>query len=315
MSAGQLNQIAVGKETTWGTAVTPNKPIPVRFTGGMQTNIDIQDITPVKALLAKIHDTFIGKRTHEGSYEMDFFPDNPLYFIISALGSVSSALKGGESVVYNHTITESEAKMALTAEQVVGENVRRFAGTICQSFKVSGNTGEAITLEAQLKAKSQASATKITPTYLTARAFNWADASVKLGGVAQTNVVAFELEYSNNIEFQHALAGSNDPAFNYVKGSEVKGKIEFYLDNTSLAELNDYLAKTNNALDIVLTGAAIGVGSNNTITFTVPVITYTKAETAINEDFNKVTIEYQGIYDTATSKLISVAATNLVTAY
>jgi len=315
MSAGQLNQVVVGKETTWGTPVTPNKAIPVRFTGGIQTDIDLQAISPVKATIAKDHDTFKGAQTHEGSFEMDFFPDNCGYFLISAMGGISSALKGGESIVYNHTITEAETKMALTVEQVVGENVRRYAGSIVESFKISGKVGEAIALEANLKAKSQASATKVTPSYLTARPWNWADATVKIGGVSQTNVIAFELEYNNNIDFVHALNASNDPAFNVIKGSEVKGKIEFYLDATSLAELNDYLAKTNNALAIELVGDAIGVGSNNKLVVTVPKIYYTKGETPINEEFNKLTLEFQGVYDTATSKLLDMVLTNLVTAY
>lgn len=315
MSAGQLNQIIIGKETTWGTAVTPNKAIPVRFTGGIQTDIDIQEIAPVKATFAKNHDTFQGARVHEGSYEMDFFPDNPGYFLISALGAVSSALKGGETIVYQHTITEQESKMSLTVEQTVGENIRKFAGGIVNSLKISGKVGEAISLEAGIKAKSQTSTTKSTSTYLTARAWNWADATVKIGGVAQSNVISFELEYNNNIDFVHALNASNDPAFNVIKGSEVKGKIEFYLDSTALAELNDYLARTNNALDIVLTGDAIGVSSNNTLTVTVPKIYYTKGETPISEDFNKLTLEFEGVYDTATSKLISMVLINLITAY
>lgn len=315
MSAGQLNQIIIGKETTWGTAVTPNKAIPVRFTGGIQTDIDIQEIAPVKATIAKNHDTFQGARTHEGSYEMDFFPDNCGYLLISALGAVSSALKGGESVVYQHTITEQETKMPLTIEQTVGENIRKYAGGIVNSLKISGKVGEAITLEAGIKAKSQTSTTKSTPTYLTARAWNWADAQVKIGGVAQSNVISFELEYNNNIDFVHALNASNDPAFNVIKGSEVKGKIEFYLDSTSLAEFNDYLARTNNALDIVLTGDAVGVSSNNTLTVTVPKVYYTKGETPISEDFNKLTLEFEGVYDTSTSKLISMVLVNLVTSY
>jgi hypothetical protein len=37
MSAGTLSQISFAKETTWGTAVTPDKSIAVRPTGGIRT--------------------------------------------------------------------------------------------------------------------------------------------------------------------------------------------------------------------------------------------------------------------------------------
>lgn len=312
MSAGQLNQISFKKESTWGTAVVPDKSIPAHFTGGIQTDNDTQFVNAARAVLPKNLDAFVGKRVHEGDYEMDLFGDYPAYFLLGALGAVSSALKGGESVVYNHTITEQEAKPSFTIEQVVGENVRRFAGSLVTGFKLSCKTGETAVLNASIKAKSQASATKITPAYTTVRAFNWADTVLKIGGVTLTEVSNFELEYSNNLEVLHSLNSSNDPQFNYVKGSEVKGKIECYLDATALAELNDYLSKTSNSLDIVCTGDAIGTSSNTGLSINVPKIIYTSAVTELAEDYNLLKIEFEGVYDTSTSKLISLVATNLL---
>lgn len=315
MSAGQLNQLSLAKESTWGTAVTPSKSIPVHFTGGIKTDQDLQMISAARANLAKNLDSFVGKRVHEGDLEMDFFSDYPGYFIVAALGAVASALKGGESIVYEHTITEQEAKPSYTIEQVVGENVRRFAGCLITGFKLSCNTGEPVVLAPSIKAKSQASATKITPTYLTNRAFNWADCAFKIGGVTLTEVISFELEYSNNLELLHSLAASNDPQFQFVKGSEVKGKFECYLDSTTLAELNDYLTKTNNALDLVVTGDAIGVSANQKIEINIPKVFYTAADTELGEDYNLVSVEFEGVYDSTTAKLLSAKLTNLLANY
>lgn len=315
MSAGQLNQLSLAKESTWGTAVTPSKSIPVHFTGGIKTDQDLQMISAARANLAKNLDSFVGKRVHEGDLEMDFFSDYPGYFVVAALGAVASALKGGESVVYEHTITEQEAKPSYTIEQVVGENVRRFAGCLITGFKLSCNTGEPVVLAPSIKAKSQASATKITPTYLTNRAFNWADCAFKIGGVIINEVISFELEYSNNLELLHSLAASNDPQFQFVKGSEVKGKFECYLDSTTLAELNDYLSKTNNALDLVVTGDAIGVSANHKIEISIPKVFYTAADTELGEDYNLVSVEFEGVYDSTTAKLLSVKLTNLLANY
>lgn len=313
MSAGQLNQLSFKRESTWGTAVVPDKSIPAHFTGGIQTDNDTQMISNARAVLAKNQDSFIGARKHEGDFEFDLFGDYIGYFLLSALGNVSSALKGGESVVYNHTLTEQEAKPSLTIEQVVGENVRRYAGAIATGFKISSKTGEVSVMSVPFKAKSQASATKITPAYGTAPAFDFTDAAFKIGGTQLTQVSNFEFEYKNNIELLAALNNSNDPAFNYVKGSEVKGKVDMYLDNTTLAEINAYLAKTNRVLDIIFTGDSIGSASNYQLSISVPKITYTKGETPLADDYNLLTIEFEGQYDTATSKLISVVLTNLLT--
>lgn len=92
MSAGQLNQLSFKKETTWGTAVVPDKSIPVDFTGGIQTDNDTQLIDNITARLAKNQDAFIGARKHEGEFELELFPDYPAYFLASALGGVASAL-------------------------------------------------------------------------------------------------------------------------------------------------------------------------------------------------------------------------------
>lgn len=315
MSAGQLNQLVIGKESTWGTPVVPAKAVRARFGGGIQTDNDMQMISPMRAILAKNTDVYIGARKHEGDFEFDLYPDNSMYFLISALGGVSSALKSAETVVYEHAVSEQESKMPLTVEQVVGENVRRFAGVIAQSFKLSAKTGEAVSMETSVLGKSQASASKVTPTYLTSRPYNWNDVTISLGGTEMSNIVEFELEYNNNLEYLHALNGESDPAFNVVKGSEVKGKIVFYLDSTSLDELNDALAKTNKAFELTLTGDSIGDASNNGLTISVPKIFYTTQETELSEDYNALTLEFEGVYDPTTSKLISATITNLLSDY
>lgn len=316
MSAGQLNQIVLAKETTWGTAVTPAKAIMTNFGGGIQTDQDVQMIAPVRATLAKNIDAFVGKRVHEGDYEMDLFEDHPGYFLVGALGAVASALASGETAVYNHTITEAEAKPSFTIEQVVGENVRRFAGCLVQSIKIVGKTGEAVMLSVGLKAKSQASATKVTPTYLTNRALNWANVDFKVGGVSLPEVTSFELEYTNNLEVLHALNASNDPAFNYVKGSEVKGKIEFYLNATTLAELNNYISKTTRAVNVTINGDTAGVvPTTKKLVVDVPKAVFTAGATELSEDYNLLSIEFEGLYDTAISKLISMTLTNQLANY
>ncbi len=314
MGAGILNQISFKRETVWGTPVVPDKSIGVRFTGGIQTNQDVQLLSSITARLPKNYESMVGNRVHEGDYEFDLFPDYTGYFLLSALGSVVSALKGGETIVYEHTFTEVETKPSLTIEQAIGENVRRYAGSVAHVIKFAGAAGEVVVATASIKAKSQASATKITPAYTTVRPYNFADAIIKIGGTSFSQVENFEIEYSNNIDFLHTL-NNNDPQFRFVKGSEVKGKIEMFLDNATLAEYNNYLTKTEREIKLELTGDAIGVASNNKIVFTIHRAVLITAETPISEDFNLLTIEFEGLYDPVTAQLLSVALTNLLSNY
>ncbi|MBI2622269.1 hypothetical protein HYW66_01385 [Candidatus Microgenomates bacterium] len=315
MATGVLNQLSFKRETTWGTPVVPDKSIGIHFGDGIQTDNDIQLLQSVKNQLAKNYHAHIGARKHEGEYEMDLFTDHPGYFILGALGAILSAVKIGETIVFEHDITETETKPSFTIEQVVGENVRRYAGAIFSGFKISGNAGEVIILNAPVMSKSQTSATKITPAYSIVRPYNFVDAQVKIAGVAVNEVENFELEYTNNLAMLHTVAGSNDPTFSYIQGSEVSGKLELYLNNNTLAYYNDYLAKNEKAIDIILTGDAIGVGSNNKIEISVPRCVFTTGSTPLAEDYNLLTIEFQGIFDTATNKLISAKITNLLANY
>lgn len=315
MASGVLNQISFKRESTWGTPVTPDKSIAIHFGDGIQTDNDIQLLQAVKNQLARNYHAHIGARTHEGEFELDLFGDYPGYFMLSALGSISSALKSGETVVYEHEITEGENKPSLTVEQVVGENIRRYAGVIAGGFKISGKAGEALVFSSKLMAKSQAPASKITPVYSTVRPFNYIDAQLKIGGVAINEVETFEFEYANNLEMLHTVAGSNDPTFNYVKASEINGKIEMYLDNATLAYLNDYLAKNERSLDLILTGDSIGVGSSIKLELSIPRAVFTSGETKLSEDYNLLTVEFSGIFDTVSSKLLSVKLTNLLANY
>lgn len=315
MAAGVLSQISLGLETTWGTPVTPSKSLAVRPGDGIQTDTDLQLVSSIKAQLAKNSSSFKGAAKHEGNYEFEFIPGTAGYLLKSAFGSVSSAAKSApNTAVYDHTFTESATKPSLTVEQAVGDIVRRFAGSITHSLKFSCAAGEALVLTAGLKAKSSASASQITASYETIRPFNFADlASFTVGGQVYTPR-NFELTYENNQELLAAV-GSTDPAYNYAKGSEVSGKFELYLDSTSAAEYTDYLAKTDNSLVITFTGDVIGSSSNYGLTITVPKCSYKTATFPVTEDYNMLTVEFEGIYDTGTSKLISIVLTDLLTNY
>lgn len=315
MGAGVLNSISFKKESAWGTAVVPDKSLPVSFSGGISTDNALVELSQVKAQLAKNYGTLVGARTHEGELEMDLFPDYVAYLVYAAMGAVNSAAKSAPNgAVYDHTITEAETKQSLTIEQAIANNVRRYAGCIPTGFKISAKAGDVVKLSAGLKAKSQATATAITAAYTTTRPFNFNEVAFKIGSTQISQVVGFEFEYKNNIEFLHALASSNDPNFVYVKGSEVTGKVEMYLDATSTAELTAYLAKTDRALDIVMTGDVIGSSSNYGLAISVPKVSYKTGVTEIKEDYNLLTLEFVGYYDTVTSKLLSVVFTNLLTA-
>ncbi len=316
MSAGIQSQITIAKESTWGTAVTPTKSIPVRPTGGIAIKENIQMIPAIKGQLQKDYAAIKGKTSYEGDYTLDAFADYIGYFLLSALGTDSPALHSGESTVYDHILTESIPKPSLTIEQAIAENTRRYAGCIVSGFKVVGKVGEMIEFTPTLSAKTQASSSEVSAAFSTVPAFNHAQMVVKIGGTVIGEVENFELDFKNGLEMVYAL-GNLEPSFNSIAGgSEVSGKIELYLDATTIAELTNYINATNRSLEFVATGNAIGTAANYVLDLLVPKAIYTAAETKVTDSHNLLSIEFHGIFDTGgINKLLACTLTNLLASY
>lgn len=310
---GILSQISVGKESAYGSAVTPTVSLPVKESDGIQINQDVVAVEAIKGTAPKNKSFFKGKKTYEGGFEMDLYPQNLGLLFLSALGAVQSAVANGETIVYNHTFTESVAKKSLTVEQKIGSLTKRFAGFIVKSIKMAGKVGETITLSFEGVGKSVADATAITASYETTRPFNFNDvASISIGGTDYKAFIEdFEISYDNQLDVFHAM-GEEDPAIAYVKPSEVKGKFTLYLDDTSDDLLADFEAVTEQAIVLTLTGDAVGVAEHYGLVITLPKCAIKKFETKLSFGYNAISLEFEARED-ETDGLIEIVATNTVT--
>src|ERR671926_1601434 len=106
MSAGIKSVISFKKESTWGTAVVPDKSIAVRPSGGIVIKEDIQMIPAIKGQLQKYYEAIKGKVEYSGDFTFDAFADYVGYFLLSALGTDTPALHSGETIVYDHVFSE-----------------------------------------------------------------------------------------------------------------------------------------------------------------------------------------------------------------
>lgn len=315
MSAGIQNQVGIGKEVSYGTPVAPTFFLPVKESDGIQISNDTKFVESINGTPAKNKDSFKGKVEIGGGYDAYLYPQFLGHILRSALGQVNSALASGETAIYKHTITEVVAKPSYTVEQKVGEIVKRFAGFVVRNFKLEAKVGEDIGLSFEGVGKSQATASASSPSFETTRPFNFADViNVKIGA---TDMVAqceeLSIEYDNGVEGFYAL-GDNNIKNVIAKPSTVKGKLTLYMDDTTKATLEDYIANTPRALDVVVAGDSIGVASKNTLRVLIPKAVMTSNSQKLAADYNVMEIEFEGVYD-ATDGLIKVELTNALTAY
>ncbi len=312
MSVGLLAAISYKKETTWGIAVVPDKSITVRPSGGMNIKENLALIPGVRGQLQKNLTAIKGKVSYEGNYSLDAFADHMAYLWLSAMGTDTPATHAGETIVYDHVFTETTPKPSLTIEQAQAEAVYRYAGCIVSQLKVTGKSGEMVEIEPSFMAKTQATSTAITPSFSTTPAFDHSQTVVKIGGSAIGEVQSFELTYKNGLEMVYAL-GNVEPSYASISGgSEVSGKIEAYLDATTLSRFTNYVAGTAESIEIICTGVGtIGSSSHYVLDITIPKAYYTAVQVPVTNSHNVLTIEFNGVYDTATSKLLGVTVTNL----
>lgn len=309
---GILNQVSVGKETTYGTAVAPTVSIPVRPSDGIQPQHDVVGVEAINTTAPKNKSLFGGIVNYNGGFEADLYPTSIALILLSALGASSPAQVGGETLVYKHTFTEAVAKTGLTVEQKVGDLIKRYAGFIASRITIGGKVGEAISFSFEGGAKAEADATAITPVYETTRPFNFADvATLSIAGTdIKAKVSEFEFEYKNGLDFFHGL-GSVDPQDKYVGQSELTGKISLLMDATTKDYFEDLLATTEQAIILDIVGDAIGVASHYEFKLTIPKAAISTFASKLDFGYNAIDLEFVARED-ATDGLLKAELTNLL---
>lgn len=316
MNAPHLNHLVIGKETTFNTAVVPATAVPVEMDGGLVSNPQRQYIELLRSQLAKYYGAVDGATIHSGSFKTKLLHDVIGHIFLSALGSVSSATKSGETVVYEHTYTESSSKKSYTAEQKIGAVTRRFAGVMFPSFKIVAEPNGSIGLEFSAIGASNASASAVTPTFTDELPFTFDEVQIDIDSVSITSGIRkLELEYKNNAESIHAL-GSKNPVNHVIGGSEVDLTLELILDATTAQEYVDMLSNGTKSLDITLTSvSSIGVSSNYKLELSLPEVKYTTGElTFAGDNVVILPIVASGI-STSGSLFDLFRLTNLVSSY
>jgi hypothetical protein len=306
MSNQIQNAISLGKETVWGTSVTPTVSIPVNFTGGIQVNSDVQILSSLKTKMAKNLYATKGNVAVGGEFELPLLADNIGHFLLSWFG-VDNVTGAGP---YVHAFAEDPEKISYTIEQNMQDLVQRFAGCLVNSLKFTIAVGQPVIVTAGIKAKDYAEDTAITPVYSEKLPFESNVASIEIDGTPMSEFQTIEIELLNNIEMKYTVGGDGTPQFKYQTGSEVNVTFEGYLDAGMKTALID-ASRSLTPVEIVVTMTS----DTEELVLTVPKVQLTVAETPIAEDYNKITGEGKALYDEVTSELVEATLTNDVATY
>ena len=311
-----LNHLIIGKESTFNTAVVPSILLPIKAEGGVNTDPKAEPQSDMRGFQGKHTAIVQGAREHSGSYKMDLMRSEAGHVFLGALGDVSSAVEGGETIVYKHSFSEALAKPSYTAEQKIGDMVRRFSGLTFTGFKIMADPGTPVVqLEIPAIAGGQASASAITPSSTTPTRFTFDQVDVKIGTVSKCGVVKLEAEYKNNAAARHTLCQTKDPGAIVSAGGEFDVTLELLLDAAGVTEYEKMLANEALPLDIVLTGEAIGTASNYKLEIGIPLNKYISGEATYSDDGSAIIPMALKAYTETGSLFDTFDLTNLTTSY
>lgn len=127
-----LGYLGLKKETTKGTAVTPNVYVPL-FKSNLTTDTKLSENNPIVGVKFSKYQEFMGMRTHVGSLEVIAEPNTAEYFfdMLMTAGNIT----GSDPYTHPFTISASTDPNAYTIDIQNGQVVHRYFGVQAESIE------------------------------------------------------------------------------------------------------------------------------------------------------------------------------------
>lgn len=250
--------------------------------------------------------------------------DRAFGFILwGALGSYSVAATAGESIVYDHTFTESQENAAktLSITRYDPNQARIFAGAMVNSLEITAAMSDFVRHSTAFVSQPSATTTA-TPSYVVENEFvarhvtaKFADSTDNFTNATSIAAKSVKLTMNKNTAAYFTI-GKNNPDDIFAQSVEITGEIVLrYTDQTYY---DQRFNNTKKALQIKVanTGVTIGNSSNPTLTFTLPE-TYL-SEWKLDQGLDGIveqTLTFNAVYSIANGSALSVVLQNTVSSY
>lgn len=305
-----------------GTKVTPQIWLPARKPAQVDPIVEKTLIKETRGTKIASTGSEIQQKRVEGDIEFNVRSESIGFILKSLLGKVESALKAGETVVYEHTFTvlaEDPQHPTLTLG-LSQPNVQDFNMPNCvvSSLELNVAVDDLVNAKASFIGKTEATETSYSPSEATDDDyFRQYDVTVKIAddvaGLAAANAMElkeFNLTIANNARPDFNI-GSLTPSDILALVIEPTGSFMSDVENTDLHDV--YVAGTYKAMQVTLNRADVEIGSASTpkLVITMPKVSFEKwAPDRPIDDIVTENIDYQAHYDSAEAYAVKVVVTN-----
>lgn len=241
LTAKELTWVGLGKEATFGTAVTPTYYPPFKDVKPEDVIDYIKD-QGTRGALAATYNVISGIQHSTMDITTDAYPDILGLFLMAIMGSDTVT---GASSPYSHALKLARTSQppSLTHSYYDGTSIRQFAGHMVEEVGLKWASNA--TLEVDVKSQGKVSAiygSSLTPTPTSTTPFAGWQFTATVGGTANLNLVGFDISLKRKLYVQHAANDSTNPTAIVAGGLEVTGKATF--DKADDTELNAFLNNT-----------------------------------------------------------------------
>jgi hypothetical protein len=284
MPVGSLGHIGIAKEVTFGTPVAAADYIPF-VSESVVANIE-QIISESNRGIYDESPSYAGGKTYAGDIIFDVHPASLGFFLRSALGAPVTTQPDavGAPTVYSHVFKPVQAPFnelchlpPYTLEiHRDAASAWRYTSAVVNQLQLQVSTSQKIMRgTASLIAKSGSTLAATTPSLETSAPFLWNQLAVSLGGSSYAAVEDITIIALNNLE--GIMTMNADSEISRIKRN---GKRQFTLNMTidfgdAITEYTNFINQTEQALDLVFTGANISGTFDNSLTLNMPKVRYT----------------------------------------
>ena len=235
----------------------------------------------------------------------------------NANGVASGATLSGGG--YTHTFVSGAASLPSFAAEIGHANVPAYfvhtgcmLGSMALNFQRSGAANATLNIIAQGETRF-ASTQGGTPTSRVYKPFSQFNGSIKRNNVSLANITGAQFTYSNGLQAVPTIR--NDGLIEAVDPTiiNVNGSIDVRFADTTLVDD----AINNNAIELELAYKLAGLDGNNfSLTWTFPEVYLPRPRIPVSGPGGvQASFNWQGVYDDALSKSVTVVLKNDVTSY
>lgn len=325
---GEDVMFGVGLEETRGVGVVPQAWIPGRSPSGIAPIVDKVAIRETRGSKFASHSSEAVMKRAEGDLEFNLRAISFGYLLKSLMGACSSQLKGGETVVYEHTFSilpenPEHPTLALTLNQPAGQSYR-YLKSLVSSLSIEIVPSDLVKSTASFIAAQETTTTETSsPDPIEGDVFfrhqdvtfKMADDVAGLAAATAVKVKSLKTEIPNGARVDQNVSELN-PGNVLATTFEPKVTIEADYQNEDLHDA--YTGGEYFALQITLNRSDVTIGSTSTpkIVITFPRVSIDKwTPNRPIDDIMSEAVDFVVHYDEESASGLGVVMTNTLAEY